>query len=147
MSTSIGGFARDFMDWNHLRKLHRHFYYSRRPRAALKTVSHLLKRYDVYQSLPTPPPWLLPGHLDVERAFKCVYEFAVQMEKWTQSFAELVPGSVLQQFRVLKDIADNTPEELRGMIPEKALSQLRFDYQNAREAFVKFVSVNRSTAS
>jgi hypothetical protein len=148
MSTSIGSFfARDFTDWNHLRTLHRHFYYSRRPRLALKTVSHLLKRYDVYESLPTPPPWLLPGHLDVERAFKWFYESAVQMEKCTQSFAELDPDSVLQHFQVMKDIADNTPEELRGMIPEKALSQLKSDHQHMCEAFVKFMSVNLSTAS
>jgi hypothetical protein len=147
VDTNLGSFySREFTDWNHLQTLHRHFHQSKRPHLALKTVSYLLKRYDMPENLKTLP-WMLPQDLERERAFKWFYEFVIQRKICLQSLTEKDIVTVLQQLQAIGEISQNAPERLGEFVPEKLLSELAVDQKTIYEGFLQIMTSFQSTQS
>ena len=145
--------ANDFTDWNQLRTLHRHFHEIGRPNLALKTVTYLLRRYELMDHTLTPPslstdnldtdqtvnyvlckneplehaptlPSLSNDNLDRERAFKWTYEALQQRKQFLQRIAEQDFGAALLLVNAIAEEAKNAPKGLKEFVPQNLLCQL-----------------------
>ncbi|PMD34336.1 hypothetical protein L207DRAFT_570941 [Hyaloscypha variabilis F] len=123
-------FLHDVTDFMYLHTLHHHFGESKRPHLALKTVSHLLNRYDHPE---TELAQLLGPELSLDRIYKWFYELEIQKAKYRQSVIERDPPSIQQHSLTLLEMLMKIPVglgelgELRKLIPKKVLARMNFE--------------------